>query len=183
MIDQATTSGGDDSSNETWPDRHACMAELAAVTGRNVTTKTLSAWIHKYKLRIPRTGPIKKAQLLEWARSELPPVGRPKTERGAAEDDLRSLYLQEQIRNLQAKNEVLEGTRLEAGAVSRGILAACASLKVILAGDLPVRFVEAIHGMSVEAAVDEIRRMQHEAVNRFCTEAHENTGTVPDGAA
>ncbi len=173
-------------SDDTWPGREACAAELSAITGRNVTTKTLSRWITDYKLNIPRTGPIRKAALIKWATEVLPPAHRPKSEKGAAEDDLRSRYLSEQIRNLQAKNEVLEGTRLDAGAVSRGILAACASLKVLLASDLPVRFVEAIRGMPVESAVDEIRRMQQEAVNRFCTEAHENVGApviVPGDAA
>lgn len=178
MPDPDATSVHDDGSNDCWPDRVACAAELSAVTGRNVTTKTLYAWVSKYKLgrMLPRSGPIRKGPLLEWAKKELPPVGRPKTEQGAEEDDLRARYLQEQIRHLQAKNEVLEGSRIDAGTVSRGILSACASLKVTLASDLPIRFVEAIRGMPVEAAVDEVRRMLQDAVNRFCTEAHESVG-------
>jgi hypothetical protein len=161
-----------------WKSRAAAASELSVVRGERVTVARIYGW-KKQGAPIPRNGPIPKGPLVEWLIGLAEP-GFKAPDRSAEEEELRRQLLVEQVRHLQAKNEVLEGSRIDATQVSRGILSACATLKATLATDLPVRFVEAIRGMPVETAVDEVRRMLQEAVNRWCDDAHASTG-APQG--
>jgi hypothetical protein len=157
--------------------------DLSIRLGQNVSRPLLNRWISKCKLPIPERGPIQKGPVLVLL-GKIPHKRGPKTkEHPPGEDDLNARLLQERIRNLEAKNAILEGTRLERDRVSRSILSACASLKSTLTTDLPVRFVEAIRGMPVDAAVEEVRRLQVEAINQFSGEAHEALSLPPSAEA
>lgn len=161
---------------DVWLTREACAQEVGLIRGESVTPGRLLDWKRRNRMPLPTKGPISKSRVIDWLNGpDAPKVSRPAGDQKTDEENvLRLRYLQEQIRYLEAKNAVLEGTRLDAGQVKRGIQMAAADLQTEMLTDLPAKAWADIHDLPVDTWIDGLKTHLAAAINRHATKAAEN---------
>ncbi len=117
---------------------------------------------------MPASFPAPYGPIREWLEGpHSPKPKREDTPRGGDDESaLRIKLLEEQIRHLRGKNEVLEGTRLDANVVLSAISAGNADLKRELLSDLLVKLWAICQDKPADTAVPEMRAVVEGAFER-----------------
>lgn len=150
-------------SDELLETRLAVVRRVSKWRGQVTKEKTIRNWTG---FPWPDRYPTPFAPIEAWLEANAPRPKRAAAAPEAAEVELRMRLLQEQIRHLEAKNEILEGTRLDADVVVSAIAAGNADLKRELLSDLPVSLWTLSQDKPADAAVPLLRSAIEGALTR-----------------
>ena len=155
---------------DTWATRGEAAQELSVILGEAISVNTLMGWTRQPDCPIPHgRGPIPKDPLILWAQTQRT-AGRRSNATGE-ESDLRVRLLEEQVRNLEGKNQKLFAESINAEEARQGIVRAVEEFRRELTQELPSAAWAASQGKPVEEGVALIRDLITAALNRFAEQA------------
>jgi hypothetical protein len=162
-----------DAEGETWRTRREAAAELSALLGEDVTANVLNSWARDPACPIPSGHhPIPKQPLVLWAQTMRRQHGGGANRRPSAdESDLRVRLLEEQIRNLEGKNQRLWEESVNAEEARTGVVRAVEELRRELTQELPSAIWATCQGKGADESVPLVRQQITDALNRFHTRA------------